>query len=79
LTDARRRHFDAVRVCFGRPLKRLGNALADLGVHGIAFSGLRDELNLSTPSGNLRFQPDWNRTSVSHGGHPRPEFRVALC
>jgi DNA invertase Pin-like site-specific DNA recombinase len=60
MTDAHRRHFDVV-LCwkidrFGRSLKHLVNALADLGGYGIAFVSLGDNLDLSTPSGRLMFQ-----------------------
>jgi len=60
MADAHRRHFDAVLVWkidrFGRSLKHLVNALADLGAYGVAFVSLRDNLDLSTPSGRLMFQ-----------------------
>jgi DNA invertase Pin-like site-specific DNA recombinase len=60
MTDAHRRHFDAVLVWkidrFGRSLKHLVNALADLGAYGVAFISLRDNIDLSTPSGRLMFQ-----------------------
>ncbi len=60
MTDAHRRRFDAVLVWnvdrFGRSLKHLVNALADLGAYGVAFVSLRDNLDLSTPSGRLMFQ-----------------------
>ena len=60
MADAHRRHFDLV-LCwkidrFGRSLKHLVNALADLDSYGIAFVSLRDNLDLSTPSGRLMFQ-----------------------
>jgi len=59
MTDAHRRRFDAVLVWkidrFGRSLKHLVNALADLGAYGVAFVSLRDNLDLSTPSGRLMF------------------------
>jgi DNA invertase Pin-like site-specific DNA recombinase len=60
MADAHRRHFDVV-LCwkvdrFGRSLKHLVNALADLDSYGIAFVSLRDNLDLSTPSGRLMFQ-----------------------
>ena len=60
MADAHRRHFDVV-LCwkidrFGRSLKHLVNALADLDSYGIAFVSLRDSLDLSTPSGRLMFQ-----------------------
>jgi DNA invertase Pin-like site-specific DNA recombinase len=60
MTDAHGRHFDVV-LCwkidrFGRSLKHLVNTLADLDGYGIAFVSLRDNLDLSTPSGRLMFQ-----------------------
>ncbi len=60
MLDAHRRKFDAV-LCwkidrFGRSLKHLVNALADLDAYGVAFISLRDNLDLSTPSGRLMFQ-----------------------
>ena len=58
--DACRRRFDAVLVWkidrFGRSLKHLVNALAELAALGVAFISLRDNLDLSTPSGRLMFQ-----------------------
>lgn len=60
MSDAHRRHFDVVLVWkvdrFGRSLKHLVNALADLDAYGVAFVSLRDNLDLSTPSGRLMFQ-----------------------
>jgi DNA invertase Pin-like site-specific DNA recombinase len=60
MADARRRKFDAVLVWkidrFGRSLKHLVNALADLCAYGVAFISFRDNLDLSTPSGRLMFQ-----------------------
>jgi DNA invertase Pin-like site-specific DNA recombinase len=60
MSDAHRRTFDAVLVWkidrFGRSLKHLVNALADLSVYGVAFVSLRDNIDLSTPSGRLMFQ-----------------------
>src|SRR5437588_11958368 len=60
MADAHRRKFDAV-LCwkidrFGRSLRHLVNALADLDAYGVAFVSLRDNLDLSTPSGRLMFQ-----------------------
>jgi DNA invertase Pin-like site-specific DNA recombinase len=60
MAAAHRRHFDVV-LCwkvdrFGRSLKHLVNALADLDSYGIAFVSLRDNLDLSTPPGRLMFQ-----------------------
>src|SRR5437667_4366990 len=60
MSDACRRRFDAVVVWkvdrFGRSLKHLVNALAQLAALGVAFVSLRDNLDLSTPSGRLMFQ-----------------------
>ena len=60
MSDAHKRCFDVV-LCwkvdrFGRSLKHLVNALADLDCYGVAFVSLRDNLDLSTPSGRLMFQ-----------------------
>jgi DNA invertase Pin-like site-specific DNA recombinase len=60
MSDACRRRFDAVLVWkidrFGRSLKHLINALAELAALGMAFISLRDNIDLSTPSGRLMFQ-----------------------
>lgn len=60
MADACRRRFDAILVWkidrFGRSLKHLVNALAELGALGVSFISLRDNLDLSTPSGRLMFQ-----------------------
>src|SRR6202162_1410542 len=60
MTDAHQRNIDAVLVWkidrFGRSLKHLVNSLADLSAYGVAFISLRDNLDLSTPSGRLMFQ-----------------------
>jgi len=60
VSDAHQRKIDAVVVWkvdrFGRSLKHLVNALADLDSYGVAFVSLRDNLDLSTPSGRLMFQ-----------------------
>ena len=60
MTDARRRKFDMIAVWkidrFGRSLKHLVNALAELEAVGVAFASLRDNLDLSTPAGRLMFQ-----------------------
>src|SRR4029077_17786143 len=60
MADAHMRHFDVVLVWkidrFGRSLKHLVNWLADLSAYGVAFVSLRDNLDLSTPSGRLMFQ-----------------------
>jgi len=60
MKGACRRKFDAILVWkidrFGRSLKHLVNALAELAALGVAFISLRDNLDLSTPSGRLMFQ-----------------------
>jgi DNA invertase Pin-like site-specific DNA recombinase len=60
MADAHRRELDAILVWkidrFGRSLKHLVNAIADLAAYGVAFISLRDNLDLSTPSGRLMFQ-----------------------
>ncbi|HZC21839.1 MAG TPA: recombinase family protein, partial [Candidatus Binatia bacterium] len=58
--DVHQRKFEIVLVWkidrFGRSLKHLVNALADLDAYGVAFVSLKDNLDLSTPSGRLMFQ-----------------------
>ncbi len=60
MADAHRRKFDLIAVWkidrFGRSLKHLVNALADLDSPGVSFVSLRDNLDLTTPSGRLMFQ-----------------------
>ena len=60
MSDALLRKVDGVLVWkidrFGRSLKHLVNSLADLSACGVAFVSLRDNLDLSTPSGRLMFQ-----------------------
>jgi DNA invertase Pin-like site-specific DNA recombinase len=60
MADAHRRRFAVLLVWkvdrFGRSLRHLVNALADLDAIGVAFVSLRDNLDLSTPSGRLMFQ-----------------------
>jgi DNA invertase Pin-like site-specific DNA recombinase len=60
MSDAHRRRFDAILVWkidrFGRSLKHLVNGLAELAALRVAFISLRDNLDLSTPSGRLMFQ-----------------------
>ena len=60
MADVHQRKVDAVLVWkidrFGRSLKHLVNSLADLSAYGVAFISLRDNLDLSTPSGRLMFQ-----------------------
>ena len=60
MADAKQRRFDAVCVWkldrFGRSLRHLVNSLADLESLGVSFISIRDNLDLSTPSGRLMFQ-----------------------
>jgi DNA invertase Pin-like site-specific DNA recombinase len=60
ITDEYRRRFDVVLVWkldrFGRSLRHLVNSLAELESLGIDFVSLRDNLDLTTPSGRLMFQ-----------------------
>ena len=60
MADAGQRKFDTVLVWkldrFGRSLRHLINALAELEARGVAFVSLRDNLDLGTPSGRLMFQ-----------------------
>src|SRR5437588_4262498 len=60
MADACRRRFDAVLVWkidrFGTSPKHMVNALNELAALGVAFISLRDNLDLSTPSGRLMFQ-----------------------
>ena len=60
MADAHQRRFDAVLVWkldrYARSLRHLVNALAELEALGVAFISLRDNLDLSTPSGRLMFQ-----------------------
>jgi putative DNA-invertase from lambdoid prophage Rac len=57
LKDAHLRHFDAVLVWkldrLGRSLKHLVTTIEDLSAYGVTFVSLRDNLDLSTPSGRL--------------------------
>jgi DNA invertase Pin-like site-specific DNA recombinase len=60
IADGCRGRFDGV-LCwkmdrFGRSLRHLVNALAEFEARGIDFISLRDNLDLSTPSGRLMFQ-----------------------
>jgi len=60
MSDAHNRKFDAVLVWkidrWGRSLKHLVTSLAELDAYGVAFISLRDNLDLSTPSGRLMMQ-----------------------
>ncbi len=60
MADAKRRKFDVV-LCwkldrFARSLRFLVNSLAEFESLGVAFVSLRENLDLSTPSGRLMFQ-----------------------
>src|SRR6516165_9857044 len=60
MADAHQRKFDVVLTWkldrFGRSLRHLVNALAELEARGVAFVSLKDNVDLSTPSGRLMFQ-----------------------
>ena len=60
MNDAKQRRIDIVLVWkldrFGRSLRHLVNALAELEAVGVAFVSLRDNLDLTTPAGRLMFQ-----------------------
>ena len=60
MAAAQGRKFDVLVVWkldrFARSLKHLVNALAEFEALGIAFVSLRDNLDLTTPSGRLMFQ-----------------------
>src|SRR5438874_4780666 len=60
MNDAHLLRFDAVLVWkldrFGRSLRHLVNALAELESRGVAFISLRDNLDLTTATGRLMFQ-----------------------
>jgi DNA invertase Pin-like site-specific DNA recombinase len=57
MADAQRRKIDTVLVWkidrFGRSLRHLVNAIEELESLGVAFVSLRDNLDLTTPSGRL--------------------------
>ncbi len=59
MNDAHQRKFDGVLVWkidrFGRSLKHLVCSLSDFAALGVAFISLRDNLDLTTPSGKLMF------------------------
>jgi DNA invertase Pin-like site-specific DNA recombinase len=60
MSDAKQRKFDAVLVWkldrFARSLAHLVNAVAEFEALGVAFISLRDNIDLTTPSGRLMFQ-----------------------
>ena len=82
LAAAHSRTFDAV-VCWkldrlGRSLKHLVTTIEDLSAYGVAFISLRDNLDLSTPSGRLmmhiigamaQFERELIKERVSAGMH----------
>jgi DNA invertase Pin-like site-specific DNA recombinase len=59
MTDARQRKFDVLIVWkldrFARSLKHLVTAIAEFESLGVQFVSLRDNLDLTTPSGRLMF------------------------
>jgi DNA invertase Pin-like site-specific DNA recombinase len=60
MSDAKRRKCDVILVWkldrFGRSLRHLVNALAELEALGVSFVSLTDNLDLSTPTGRLMLQ-----------------------
>jgi DNA invertase Pin-like site-specific DNA recombinase len=60
MSHAQQRHFDAILVWkldrFGRSLKHLVTAIAELEALRVTFVSLKDNWDLSTPSGRLMFQ-----------------------
>jgi len=60
MVAAKRRRFDVVLVWkldrFGRSLRHLVNALAELEAVGVAFVSMTDNVDLTTPAGRLMFQ-----------------------
>jgi DNA invertase Pin-like site-specific DNA recombinase len=60
MADAKQRHFDVVACWkldrFGRSVAHVVVALAELEALGITFVSLKDNLDLSTPSGRFMFQ-----------------------
>jgi len=84
MANASQRKFDAVLVWkldrFGRSLRHLVNALAELEALGLTFISLRDNLDLSTPSGRLMFQiigamAEFERALIQETGPRRPAQR----
>jgi len=59
MRQAKTRKLDVIAVWkldrFGRSLRHLVDALAELEATGVAFVSLRDNLDLSTPAGKLMF------------------------
>src|SRR5215467_7778123 len=60
MVAAKSRRFDVVLVWkldrFGRSLRHLVNALAELEAVGVAFVSMTDNVDLTTPAGRLMFQ-----------------------
>jgi DNA invertase Pin-like site-specific DNA recombinase len=60
MAHAHQRRFDAILVWkldrFGRSLKHLVTAIAELEALGVTFVSLKDNWDLGTPSGRLMFQ-----------------------
>jgi DNA invertase Pin-like site-specific DNA recombinase len=60
MAHAQQRRFDAILVWkldrFGRSLKHLVTAIAELEALGVTFVSLKDNWDLTTPSGRLMFQ-----------------------
>jgi DNA invertase Pin-like site-specific DNA recombinase len=60
MADAKHRKCDVILVWkldrFGRSLRHLVNALAELEAVGVAFVSITDNLDLTTPAGRLMFQ-----------------------
>ena len=89
LAAAHARAFDAV-VCWkldrlGRSLKHLVTTIEDLSAYGVAFISLRDNLDLSTPSGRLmmhiigamaQFERELIKERVSAGMHAARNVEV---
>ena len=59
IRPAKARKLDAIAVWkldrYGRSLRHLVNALAELEAVGVVFVSLRDNIDLSTPAGKLMF------------------------
>jgi DNA invertase Pin-like site-specific DNA recombinase len=60
MEHATAKRFDAVLVWkldrFGRSVRHLVNAIAELEAAGVSFVSLKDSIDLSTPQGRLMFQ-----------------------
>jgi DNA invertase Pin-like site-specific DNA recombinase len=60
MEHAAAKRFDAVLVWkldrFGRSVRHLVNAIAELEAAGVSFVSLKDSIDLSTPQGRLMFQ-----------------------